>query len=108
MNNFYFNVYFIILHPGLVRVFHSLSQSLSKDSQLLLLISQACSKTAKVFWNGECSDSDVQKVLACARTREDWEEDKDNKEECIKDAAGKEYALKNCLDDAGYKVLDKE
>ena len=75
---------------------------------LFLLFSQACSRTAKVFIYGECTGSDVKKVLACARTRDEWEDDKKNNEQCITDAAGKEYKIKRCLGDAGFSVEDKE
>ena len=69
------------------------------------MLSQACSRSAKVFIYGECTNSDVKKVLTCARTRDDWEEDN---EECITDAGDKEYKIKNCLEDAGFNVEDKE
>ena len=72
------------------------------------MLSQACSRSARVLIHGECTGSDVKKVLACARSRDKWEEDEKNNEECITDAGDKDYKIKRCLEDAGFNVEDEE
>ena len=74
---------------------------------LLVWVPQACSKQMETLVNGECHNDDYKKVLECAKTQDEWQEDKSN-DECIKDANNKEYMIKNCLKSAGFTVTDKK